>query len=339
MLGDTQAVGRPADASDTSGGAASDDGAVRAGRCRVSTSEGGRRLHRSNTFACSRWSSSSALVLGRSLRRVCAEAPTTGGGKPAGRGARRRVARCRSTSASPPTSTRTTRRSPRARRSSRPCSTASPPSTRSTPTKVVPAAAETWEPNADATVWTFKLNKNGKFADGTPVKAQDFVYAWNRIANPKTVNTSTKKADPSVIELPPRRRQGLRRRRGRQGHRDVRPEGRRRLHARGHADVRRSPTSSTSSRTRRSRRCRRSYVEGGVDYNGTKVAFGDMPVGNGPFKMAEPWKHNQYIKVVANDNYYGDKPLHRRHRVHDLQGPGHRLPRVRGRQPRLHPDR
>ena len=33
-----------------------------------------------------------------------------------------------------------------------------------------------------------------------------------------------------------------------------------------------------------------------------------MPVGNGPFKMSEPWKRNQYIKVVANENYYGTKP-------------------------------
>jgi len=66
------------------------------------------------------------------------------------------------------------------------------------PTKLVPAAAESWEPNADATVWTFKLDPNGKFADGTPVKASDFVYAWNRIANPKTVNTATGKRDFQV---------------------------------------------------------------------------------------------------------------------------------------------
>ena len=43
------------------------------------------------------------------------------------------------------------------------------------------------------------------------------------------------------------------------------------------------------------------YVEAGVDASGTTVAFGDMPIGNGPFKMAEPWKHNQFIKVVKND--------------------------------------
>ena len=52
----------------------------------------------------------------------------------------------------------------------------------------------------------------------------------------------------------------------------------------------------------------KALVEGGVDYNGAKVPFADMPVGNGPFKMSEPWKHDQYIKVVANGDYYGKKP-------------------------------
>ncbi len=28
-------------------------------------------------------------------------------------------------------------------------------------------------------------------------------------------------------------------------------------------------------------------------------------IGNGPFKMAEPWKHDQFIKVVRNDDYFG----------------------------------
>jgi peptide/nickel transport system substrate-binding protein/oligopeptide transport system substrate-binding protein len=37
-------------------------------------------------------------------------------------------------------------------------------------------------------------------------------------------------------------------------------------------------------------------------------AFLDNPVGNGPFKMAEPWKHEQYIKTVAFPDFFGDKP-------------------------------
>jgi oligopeptide transport system substrate-binding protein len=33
-----------------------------------------------------------------------------------------------------------------------------------------------------------------------------------------------------------------------------------------------------------------------------------MPVGNGPFKMAEPWASGQYIKVVAFEEYSGTRP-------------------------------
>jgi ABC-type oligopeptide transport system substrate-binding subunit len=36
-------------------------------------------------------------------------------------------------------------------------------------------------------------------------------------------------------------------------------------------------------------------------------AFGEMPVGNGPFKMAEPWNGNR-ITLVRNDRYTGPKP-------------------------------
>ncbi|HYH48377.1 MAG TPA: ABC transporter substrate-binding protein, partial [Acidimicrobiia bacterium] len=39
------------------------------------------------------------------------------------------------------------------------------------------------------------------------------------------------------------------------------------------------------------------------------TAFNDMPIGNGPFKMKEPWKHDQSITLVRNEAYFGDKPF------------------------------
>lgn len=175
------------------------------------------------------------------------------------------------------------------------------------PTKLVPAAAESWEPNGDASVWTFHLRKDAKFSDGTPVTAKDFVYAWNRIANPNTKNTSTGEADPSIIGY----------------HIDK---------VKGYAEVQAGTATEMSGLkavddytlevTLTQSFADFEYVVGhpalapvpqkaveeGVDYNGQKVAFGDFPIGNGPFKMAEPWKRDQYIKVVQNENYYGEKP-------------------------------
>lgn len=176
------------------------------------------------------------------------------------------------------------------------------------PTKLGPAAAESWSSNADATVWTFKLNKNDKFSDGTPVTAKDFIYAWTRIVDPNTINTLTKKADPSIIgyhlafvkgydDLVAGKTKELT---GLKAVDDLTFEV---TLAKAFADfpyVVAHPALAPVPQA---------LVEGGVDFNGTKVAFGDMPVGNGPFMMSEPWSHNQAIKVKANTNYYGTKPL------------------------------
>lgn len=53
--------------------------------------------------------------------------------------------------------------------------------------KVVPGVAESWE-NKDGKVWTFHLRKNAQWSNGAPVTAQDFVYSWRRLVNPKTAS-------------------------------------------------------------------------------------------------------------------------------------------------------
>ncbi|EOS9808560.1 oligopeptide ABC transporter substrate-binding protein OppA [Salmonella enterica subsp. diarizonae serovar 16:z10:e,n,x,z15] len=50
-----------------------------------------------------------------------------------------------------------------------------------------PGVAEKWE-NKDFKVWTFHLRKNAKWSDGTPVTAHDFVYSWQRLADPNTAS-------------------------------------------------------------------------------------------------------------------------------------------------------
>lgn len=50
-----------------------------------------------------------------------------------------------------------------------------------------PGVAEKWE-NKDFKVWTFRLRKDAKWSDGTPVTAEDFVYSWQRLANPNTAS-------------------------------------------------------------------------------------------------------------------------------------------------------
>lgn len=50
---------------------------------------------------------------------------------------------------------------------------------------LAPAVAENWE-NADYQTWTFHLRPGAVWSDGSPVNAQDFVYSWQRLADPKT---------------------------------------------------------------------------------------------------------------------------------------------------------
>lgn len=158
--------------------------------------------------------------------------------------------------------------------------------------ELVPAVAESWESNDDGTVWTFKLRKGVKFHNGREVTAADFKYAWERIVDP--ANKSTISYHLSAIK----------------GYDDM-VAGK----AKGLSGVVVKGDSTLEVTL--------SYPFGDFEYvvghpslgpvpkeevDKDPKAFLDMPVGNGPFKMAEPWKHEQYIKLVRNDDYYGDEP-------------------------------
>jgi oligopeptide transport system substrate-binding protein len=49
----------------------------------------------------------------------------------------------------------------------------------------IPGAAESWDVSPDGKTWTFHL-RDHLWSDGKPVTPQDFIYAWQRLLNPKT---------------------------------------------------------------------------------------------------------------------------------------------------------
>jgi oligopeptide transport system substrate-binding protein len=51
---------------------------------------------------------------------------------------------------------------------------------------IIPGAAESWTMSGDGKVYTFKLRADGKWSDGSPVTANDFVFAWQRLTDPAT---------------------------------------------------------------------------------------------------------------------------------------------------------
>lgn len=51
--------------------------------------------------------------------------------------------------------------------------------------KIAPGAAESWSISPDGLTYTFKLRPNAKWSNGDPVVADDFVYSFRRLENPK----------------------------------------------------------------------------------------------------------------------------------------------------------
>ncbi len=45
--------------------------------------------------------------------------------------------------------------------------------------------AESWEENEDGSVYTFTLREDGRWTNGDPVTAEDFVYSWKRTLSPQ----------------------------------------------------------------------------------------------------------------------------------------------------------
>ena len=54
--------------------------------------------------------------------------------------------------------------------------------------EVMPGQAESWSVSDDGITYTFKLRPNIKWSDGKPVTANDFVFAWRRVVDPKTAS-------------------------------------------------------------------------------------------------------------------------------------------------------
>jgi oligopeptide transport system substrate-binding protein len=52
----------------------------------------------------------------------------------------------------------------------------------------IPGAAESWTISDDGLTYTFKLRADGKWSDGTPVTADDFVFSWRRLVDPATAS-------------------------------------------------------------------------------------------------------------------------------------------------------
>jgi len=65
--------------------------------------------------------------------------------------------------------------------------------------KIVPGVAQSWS-SSDNKTWIFTLRNNARWSNGDPVTAQDFVYSWQRLVNPKNSSAFAWFAGLSGIE-------------------------------------------------------------------------------------------------------------------------------------------
>lgn len=170
---------------------------------------------------------------------------------------------------------------------------------------VVPAAAQSYEVNSAGTAYVFHLRTTGKYWDGSAVKAQDFVYAWQRLIDPRLAAPSENLFADAVLNgghvslMDPQRDKATI---------DV---------ALGTLGVKALDDYTFQVQLQQpdpaflwlaALPAGAPIKKDVVAQNGDKwAASPDTYVTNGPFKVTE-MVHNDFIRVERNPNYWGAKP-------------------------------
>ncbi len=161
--------------------------------------------------------------------------------------------------------------------------------TRFTPTAdVEPALASSWTVSQDGRIWRFTLRRNVKFHDGTPFTAQHVVASFQRVLDPKTrggrgwplfpIAGATDFAAGKATTI-----SGLR--------------------VANDSTIEITLTEPFAIFPKLLAMPVASIVPTTIGAD-----FGEKPVGTGPWKLAE-WKHDDAVRFVRNDAYWGTKPV------------------------------
>ncbi|HEX2024472.1 MAG TPA: ABC transporter substrate-binding protein [Acidimicrobiales bacterium] len=159
-----------------------------------------------------------------------------------------------------------------------------------------PMVAERWDSNGDATVWTFKLRPGVTFSNGDPVQPSDFKYAWERVVTRSMASSLSYhltdnariKGARAMLEGTGTELTGVRA-----------DDANLSLTVELEAPLGIFPTvvshlvfSPMNRRTVSQLPDQAAYEQG-------------IMIGNGPYRLAEPWKHGRSITLVRNDTYWG----------------------------------
>jgi len=157
----------------------------------------------------------------------------------------------------------------------------------------IPGAAESWTLSEDAKTYVFKMRENGKWSNGNPVTAEDYVYGLRRSVNPATLSNYSSMLYPIKnardIVLGKKKPQAL----------GVSSDGPTTLIIELEEPTPYFLSLLTHSTTYAAHRPT-------VEEFGPRFTRPGNLVGNGAFKLEE-WRVQSHIKLVRNTEYWDNK--------------------------------
>jgi ABC-type oligopeptide transport system substrate-binding subunit len=157
---------------------------------------------------------------------------------------------------------------------------------------VRPASATRWKVSADARQFTFTLRHDNGFSNGEPVKADNFVRAFNRAASKAVASPLASKLSNIV---------------GYQDYRDAKTDTLAGVKALDEYRLEITLVTSDADFVAKLGQPVFSPLPSEAAISTQKPTYGERPIGNGPF-MVDEWKHNEAVRLVPNPRWYGTKP-------------------------------
>ncbi|MFZ4584810.1 MAG: peptide ABC transporter substrate-binding protein [Acidimicrobiia bacterium] len=166
---------------------------------------------------------------------------------------------------------------------------------------VVPAVAESWTTDPSGRTFTFILRDGVQFSNGQPVTTNDFVFAFDRLADPDTASPRQQLGTPiegwdAVAGGQPSGKIG-----------DVPVAGVRAVDARTLTITTVEPFALLPSLV--SQVAFAPVPKDALSTPDQAKRFADEPIGNGPYRMQGPWQRGSQISLTTNRSYFGTPPV------------------------------
>ncbi len=168
---------------------------------------------------------------------------------------------------------------------------------------VIPGVARDWTANEDLTVWTFNLRDDVFFHNGRQVVAQDFVYGISRLADPDLASSVSYHGGGGYAGIV-----GFDDIVGSESSGTVGDELVVGLEAIDDLTLQFTLDGTNALLPKIVAHPAFSPVPQEV-VEADPAAWGEMPIGNGPYKMREPWQHDVAITVDRFEDYWGTPGL------------------------------